>query len=299
MENNNDKKIKSKSGYFNRGIEFTSPITFGEYNNGYDEYQSILRKGPYIPDKFSEDDRVNINSFGTRMEIIDYKNNKNITVLLTNVLPDGNIIYYIRYGCRYEHFKSGGITSPYELSVKGIGYLGEGNYNSVEYKKEHTTFKEMMKKCSDEGFTVDPFFWDFQNFCSWCQFSYYEIANERMEFLEDIFNISSKHFHPYTSVFVPQRIKILMKSTINISIPGEENKSGKTYRVQCMINDKRSYLGSFGNRRDALLAWKLAKEDEIKRVANEYWFEKRGQFIPQFKMIYEAMMNHQINIDIL
>jgi hypothetical protein len=45
-----------------------------------------------------------------------------------------------------------------------------------------------------------------------------------------------------------------------------------------------------------LNVWKNAKEEEIKRVANYYWFDKGGQYIPQFKVVYETMMNYVIDI---
>ena len=74
----------------------------------------------------------NINEFGSKMIIKEYKSNKDIDVYF----PEYN---WTAKHVQYNNFKNGTIKCPYEPRVYGVGYLGEGKYkafeNEVEYNK--------------------------------------------------------------------------------------------------------------------------------------------------------------------
>ena len=70
---------------------------------------------------------------------------------------DGN--YYVFQHTTYPNFKNGCIKNPYDKSVFGIGYVGDGKYqtrvngvNTIYYN----TWHDMLRRCYNEG-TKDKF----------------------------------------------------------------------------------------------------------------------------------------------
>ena len=88
---------------------------------------------------------VRINNFGSKMIIIGYRKAIDIDV------------YFPEYDCivknqQYGNFKNGKIKCPYERSVYGIGYIGEGEYKTKENGKPtrvYETWKSMLQRCYD------------------------------------------------------------------------------------------------------------------------------------------------------
>ena len=68
------------------------------------------------------------NNFGSEMIIIKYRKATDIDV------------YFPKYdwtfkGAKYQNFKNGQIKCPYERTVYGVGYVGEGEYKYKENGK--------------------------------------------------------------------------------------------------------------------------------------------------------------------
>ena len=106
----------------------------------------------------------NINSFGSRMIIKKYKNNKDIDVYF----PEYD---WVAKNTQYGNFKKGNIKCPYEKRYFNIGYLGEGKYNISENgktKREFVIWYNMLQRCYDpklhkryttyEGKIPEPFY---------------------------------------------------------------------------------------------------------------------------------------------
>ena len=69
-----------------------------------------------------------VNSFGSKMVIVGYRNNMDIDV------------YFPKYNWTFEHtqysnFKNGTIKCPYEPRIYGVGYISEGKYKVSENGK--------------------------------------------------------------------------------------------------------------------------------------------------------------------
>ena len=62
-----------------------------------------------------------VNSFGSKMVVKEYRNNKDIDVYF----PEYNWTFE---DTQYSSFKNGNIKCPYEPRYYGKGYLGEGKY---------------------------------------------------------------------------------------------------------------------------------------------------------------------------
>src|SRR5574344_3036288 len=86
-----------------------------------------------------------VNSFGSKMVVKEYRNNKDIDV------------YFPEYDWTFEHaqyisFKKGNIKCPYEPRYFGKGYLGEGKYKMSENRKhtdEYDIWHGMLMRCYD------------------------------------------------------------------------------------------------------------------------------------------------------
>lgn len=252
---------------------------------------------------------INYNNFGSKMEIIKYRNAKDVD------------IYFEEYDWtfkhnRYSHFKEGSVICPYEKRFKGIGFLGEGKYTFRTNNKETKCYRDWMKmldrgygeKWSKKHSTYEKVEvceeWHcFQNFAKWWEENYYEIEGERVELDKDILIKGNKIYSPNTCMFVPQRINILFvksdksrgKYPIGVYLHTKGNY--KCLIAQCSIinsegNKERKYLGNFPLDKpfQAFTTYKNFKENYIKQVADEY-----KELIPQ--KLYGAMYNYEVEIN--
>lgn len=122
----------------------------------------------------------------------------------------------------YRALRTGKIKNPNKPSVYGVGYIGEGKYNSgtsKKHTKEYEIWKKMLQRCYDEkyqiaeptycGVTVDPTWFNFQQFCeditklenydAWKNNDGYELDKD---ILCDKFNINPKVYSLATCKFV-------------------------------------------------------------------------------------------------
>ena len=242
-----------------------------------------------------------INNYGSKMEIIDYIDSKNITVKFENG--------YIVKGREYKDFKKGKIKSLYDKSVFGNGYIGEGKYlvkiNGVQ-TKQYINWYNMIRRCYSESFhkkeptyescTVCEEWHNFQNFAKWFDENYYE-CGENLELDKDILNKSNKIYSPETCVLVPTRINLLFtkrqKSRGEYPIGVSYSKREKKYQSRCNVfsYDEKicKFLGYYNTPEEAFYKYKEFKEDYIKKVAEEY-----KDVIPQ--NLYNAMYNYVVEI---
>ena len=163
----------------------------------------------------------NINSFGSKIIIKEYRNNKDIDV------------YFSEYNWVFEHadysnFKKGNIKCPYEPRYFSKGYLGEGKYKAKEDGKltdEYRIWYNMLRRCYDpklhekyntyEYCKVEDFLLNFQNMGEWIENNYYEIPGEKMELDKDILCKGNKVYSRGTCIFVPHKINSLFTKRDN------------------------------------------------------------------------------------
>ena len=104
----------------------------------------------------------------------------------------------------------------------------------------------------------------------------------------------NKIYSPNTCIFVPQNInKLFTKSTkTRGELPiGVYKVSGCNNKYASHFNccGKLANLGTFDTTEEAFNAYKIAKENEIKRIADEY-----KDKIPQ--KLYDAMYSYEVEI---
>ena len=255
--------------------------------------------------KIDRTGEVNYNKFGSKMEIIEYRMNRDIDVYF----PEYN---WITKNSAYKEFKNGSIICPYEKRYFGVGYLGEGKYKTRENGKStkcYYTWIHMLERCYSEkyknkystyeGCIVCEEWLNFQNFAKWFYENYYEIEGERIELDKDILIKGNKVYSPNTCVFVPQRINSLFikcnKNRGAYPVGVSYHKKNNKYVASCRVvnfklnKSKDKYLGSYNTLEEAFKVYKQFKEKYIKVVADLY-----KDKIPQ--KLYDAMYNYKVEI---
>ena len=236
---------------------------------------------------------------GEKMVIIRYGSRTDIDV----EFEDGMIVEHKQYG----NFKIGNVKNPMTASVCGVGFIGKGKFKPYDENgkatKCYNTWVHMLRRCYDpkyqekhptyKGCTVCKEWWNFQVFAEWYYSHYYEFEGQRMELDKDILNKGNKIYSVDTCVFVPQFINTLFTKRDNErgEYPIGVSKNGNKYvALLCKGNGRPIALGTYPTPTEAFLAYKLAKEQYIKEVAEKY----KGK-IPQ--KLYEAMMKYEVEID--
>lgn len=289
-----------------KGLVFENPKNMHIYEdelvNSFDKEEMSLRRQYLSQPHVGE---INYNKFQSKLEILYYFGCKDIGVLITTQQGEK----FIRYGCTYQNFQKGEITSPYDRRIQNIGYTGYGEYFPKRNELDQyffNVFSNMINRIFNKnvhklkpcyiGATLHPSWYDFQNFCYWCYLNYYQIDGELMCLDKDILYKGNKEYGPFTCCFVPQSINKLFTKRdkmrgdlpIGVTYSGTPNKPYSSY---CSINGiNKKFIGNYKTIEEAFYAYKEAKENEIKRVANEYY----GR-IPQ--ELYDAMINCVVDIN--
>lgn len=190
------------------------------------------------------------------------------------------------YTCitRSSQLRNGQVKNPYFPSVYGVGYRGVGPYKATsgsnptkayydwigmlrrsyctEYKKSKPTYEDVY---------VDSQWHNFQNFAEWWANA---PNSDRKEFSldKDLRKLGNKVYSPDTCSYVPVPVNSLLNNHSNA--PGEQSqgvrREGRIYEAALSVNSKVHYLGSFSNPDDAQKAYKTAKEEYVRKIAERY-----------------------------
>jgi hypothetical protein len=240
----------------------------------------------------------NKNKHGTVMKIIEFKNTNNITIQFQDEHKHTK-------QTTYSNFKKGVIKNPYDKTIYGVAYTGEGihklslgtNKNTIEYKTWHNMlgrcFIPKRQRGAYEGCIVCDEWLNFQNYAQWYKDNYYEVRNERMEIDKDILHKGNKIYSPEICVFIPQRINLLLINRKNYrgkTLLGTSRKDSGTFSANAVGSDEKScYLGTFPTEIEAFNAYKEFRENVFVEVAEEYKNE-----IPD--SVYQALIHRKIDI---
>lgn len=238
---------------------------------------------------------VNKNNLGSVMKIVEY-------IDAHNVIVEFQDEHKSRVHTNYDNFLRGSVRNPYFKNICGVACVGKAKtkINGID-TKAYSVWNSMIHRCYDEKYLknkptyVDKFVCDewlcFETFEKWFNLNYYEIENENMQLDKDILIKNNKIYSPNTCVFVPSCINILFaKSRKDDKILGvQKANSGRYVSLHGDGHGGNVYLGTFDTETEAFNAYKTAKEDYIKEVANEY-----KNKIPQ--KLYDAMVNYKVEI---
>jgi hypothetical protein len=246
-----------------------------------------------MPSKNDRTGEIAVNTNGSKMKIIKYKNKDDIDVLFIEQ-------NYIKKNVKYRAFLKGNVKSPYDKSVYGVGYIGEGKYSHKEYSTIYNSWANMIQRCYLESFHIkQPSYKDchvcsewhnFQTFAKWYEANAYN-TDSKLELDKDILFKNNKIYSPKTCVLVPKNINILLvkansirgKYPIGVSLL----KNGK-FKASITINNKAHHLGNYNTSDLAFEAYKQAKEEYIKSKAQEHY-----DIIPE--SLYNALMSYEVS----
>jgi len=193
--------------------------------------------------------------------------------------------------------------------VYGIG-VNEKEYPTWDVDKplrEYGLWKDMLFRCTEKywaktpnylGVTCSENFKHYSFFYEWCQtqVGYYD-SNEKgraWALDKDLLVKGNKHYSEDTCVFLPQSINNLLcrrggargEYLIGVTL----NKKVNRFMSRCNRGEGvLQYLGYFDTQEEAFQAYKVFKEDYIKKVANEY----KHQLDPR---AYQALLNYTVEI---
>lgn len=234
------------------------------------------------------------NRFGTIMKIVSYKNTHKLWVKFEK----GGLVQ-----STWQNFCNGNIKNPYDSSVYGIGFIGEGDYKVSEKCKstrQYKTWQSMLGRGYDDkyhithpsyiGCSVSEEWHNFQNFAKWYDENYYEFEGLPTELDKDILVKGNKVYSSENCVFVPHSInKLFLRCEAgrgNLPIGVSLHKRNRTYSSSCGKEGKVTYHNTPD---EAFNEYKLQKEKSIKTVAERY-----REKIPT--NLYKAMMNYEVQI---
>ena len=249
-------------------------------------------KSTLIIDRTGE---IRQNHFGTPMKIISYRNCDDIDV----EFQDEH--HFIVKHATYNNFKLGGITNPYDITVYGVGYFGEGKYKSSYEKgvvyQGYKTWADMLKRCYRTKYkdmypsyhkiaTVCDEWHCYQVFAEWYENNKYNVE-ERLHLDKDILIPGNKIYSPETCILVPQRINLLFMNKSNSQ--GLPNGIRKMKSGYYSVHYSHLKIGNYKTFEEAANAYCIAKENAIKDIADEY-----KNIIPT--KLYDALNNYKVDI---
>ena len=257
---------------------------------------------------------TNINNEGCVMKIVEYDDANNIIIQFEDE-------HKYRGHTQYGHFKNGQCKNPFYPSVFRHGYLGIDKKGSVPKMRElkdgkwcntweYDKWQKMLQRCFDnKAKEKNPTYKDVTCCDRWLCFANFledfEIlkneynwnVDEKLQLDKDILYKGNKLYGLENCVLVPQWINTLFTksdaSRGDCPIGVSYHKGAKKYEAYCSVNGKKTSLGYYNTIEEAFNAYKIAKKQEIKRIADDC--VSKG-YIAQESRLYNAMINYQVKI---
>lgn len=221
---------------------------------------------------------VVINKHGEKAKVILYKRSDDISI---KFLDD------------YGHEKSVSAASirqmvfknPYRKSVFGVGYLGEGEFNSGT-RKNHTTeydlWKSMLSRCYDprvlneqptyRDCTVHESWHNFQVFAKWVTSQKHYGMGYALD--KDLLVLGNKVYSEKTCCLIPAELNALMLTPNNLNrkhLPGVSfSKKWGKFASRVSIEGKRVSLGYYDTDVEAHEVYMKARINYVKNKAEDF-----------------------------
>ena len=264
--------------------------------------------------KIDRTGEVGVSNEGCVMKIVEYNNNYDVIIEFQDE-------HKYRVHTQYSNFKNGQCKNPFFASVFGHGYYGVDKNGNVPKTKEfkdgklcstweYNKWMNMLKRCFDNKYKEKrPTYKDTACCERWLYFAnfledlealkkeYNWGEDEKLNLDKDILHKGNKIYSLENCVLVPDYINSLFikrdakRGEYPIGVC--YNKQRKKYKAQCNINGKLKGLGYFITPEEAFNAYKQAKENEIKKIANDCVLKG---YITKDSRLYNAMINYQVKI---
>ena len=231
-------------------------------------------------------------------KIVEYINPKHVVV---QFVETGNKVIG-----RIGNILCGQIKDRMKPSVYGIGIVGEQVTVNGKRGRQYDIWVRMLDRCYSEklaGYqatyvdcTVSENFKYYPYFKEWCSkqvgFDQKDCNGRWFALDKDLLVKGNKIYSEDTCCFVPQEVNNLLtnkKSTRNTLPVGVEKTESGRFLAAFKKNRITTNLGRFDTSEGAFQAYKQAKEDYIKEVANKW----KDKIDPR---VYEALMKYEVDI---
>lgn len=213
-----------------------------------------------------------------------------------------------------KEVRNGSVKDPLFPRVAGIGFLGIGSHEgTVEGENKSTpayeVWRGIIRRCYDpacksysiyEDVEVCEGWHNFQNFAEW--FYSQEHRDRGFAVDKDLKEFGNKIYSPDTCTLVPMCVNSIFTGSDSRLNPRELPKgvhfcnTKKVYVSQIHKGEltksgkkKQTYLGQFKDKVPAILAYKKAKEEHVREVAEKY----KEVLDPK---VYENLMTYEVDV---
>lgn len=255
-----------------------------------------------MPKKLTKDEFVSkaqkVHRYRYDYSLADYVNSKTSVKIICPIhgifeqTPNNHLKGFGCRFCKYEYQKT---------LIYGVGINDSVEHVSVNRKliPSYNYWVSMLRRCynNDEnknktykGCTVCEEWKYFSNFKCWFEENYVD----GWEIDKDILVKGNRIYSPKTCCFVPHEINsIFTKSNRRrgcLPIGVYYNKRNKKYATQCNVEGyRRGHFGYYNTKDEAFQAYKRAKEEYIKAVADKW----KDEINPR---VYDALYNYEVEI---
>lgn len=236
------------------------------------------------------------NRFGD-VKILEYKNNKQVVIMFLNT---GFITEESMGVIRSGHVRDSSLPT-----TCGFGYIDvEGASIGRHMTKEYRLWNNMVNRCYNEvtrhiystyeDCSVSEEWRYLSKFKEWCN-KQIGFDNDGWNLDKDLLSKECKIYSEHTCVFVPPEINGFLlngnsyRGDLPVGVILDKGAKKPRYRARLSKYGKYHCYGSYSNPTDAFYAYKQAKEDFAKELA-EKW---KDQIDPR---AYNALMNYQVEI---
>ena len=216
------------------------------------------------------------------------------------------IIEFSNTGFRCEqtinNIRNKRVKDAFAPIICGVGYMGTKKNIVLAPSKTpaYYAWHNMISRCySKDIHNKRPTYRDcfvceewkcFANFKEWFDEQVYEHG---WKLDKDILVKGNKEYGPDTCCFVPNEVNVLFTKRQNcrgeLPIGVQYSESKLRYRGTLNKGDEKVFLGYHSTQKEAFNAYKIAKENWIKEVADK-WKDKLDP------RVYEAMYNYKVEI---
>ena len=196
--------------------------------------------------------------------------------------------------------RKGKVKNPYHRSVFGVGFIGVGEYPvslNGKVTPAYATWNGMLRRCycpkyhakkpTYIGCSVHPNWHNYQNFAEWFEQQYFATC---WQLDKDLLIEGNKVYSDTTCVFVPHQINSLLVDCGGTrgDLPQGVSRHRKGYRALLSIDGNRHQLGTHATTEEAFEVYKLAKEANVKRMAEQY----KCLIDPR---VYDSLMRYEVS----
>lgn len=164
--------------------------------------------------------------------------------------------------------------------IYGIGFNSKGNHKANT--RAYNTWRKMLGRCycpkyharqpTYLGCSVDERFHDFQDFGNWFENHEYSDCGYHLD--KDLLLPGNKIYAPDRCCFVPRELNNLLTDHGNARGQYKQgvrfHKGWGKFEARIRIDGKLKGLGYFDTGTEAYSAYKVAKEANVKRMANHW-----------------------------